>query len=52
MMKKTKKNKALKFASGVQYKVNKDLDKLAGKVLFPEKLEKANRMLKGVKVPS
>ena len=32
-------------------KVNKALDKLAEKVLFPEKLEQANRILKTVGLP-
>ena len=34
---------------GVKLKVNKDLDKLSGKVLFPEKLEQANKILTNVK---
>ena len=32
-------------------KINKALDKLANKVLFPEKLEEANRILKKVGLP-
>lgn len=32
-------------------KINRNLDKLAAKVLFPEKLEEANRMLKKVGLP-
>jgi hypothetical protein len=32
-------------------RVNKELDKYEGKVLFPEKLAKANELLKGVKLP-
>ena len=32
-------------------KINKALDKLAEKVLFPEKLEDANRILKSVGLP-
>ncbi|HTB05538.1 MAG TPA: hypothetical protein VK806_01210 [Bacteroidia bacterium] len=32
-------------------KINRKLDKLAGKVLFPEKVEEANRMLKKVGLP-
>ncbi len=32
-------------------KINKALDKLSGKVLFPEKLEEANRVLKRVGLP-
>lgn len=31
--------------------INKDLDKLAKKVLFPEKLKEANRILKTVGLP-
>ncbi len=32
-------------------RINKKLDKLAKKVLFPEKLEEANRVLKTVGLP-
>lgn len=32
-------------------KINKTLDKLADKILFPEKLEEANRVLKTVGLP-
>ena len=32
-------------------KINKTLDKLATKVLFPDKLEEANRILKTVGLP-
>ena len=32
-------------------KINKTLDKLALKVLFPDKLEEANRILKTVGLP-
>jgi len=32
-------------------KINKALDKLADKVIFPEKLKEANRMLKKVGLP-
>jgi len=32
-------------------KINKSLDKLARKVLFPQKLEEANRLLKTVGLP-
>lgn len=31
--------------------INKNLDTLAGKVLFPDKLEETNRMLKRVGLP-
>lgn len=42
-----KTNKVLKGASalGVKVKRDKSLDKLSGKVLFPEKLEEANKVL-------
>jgi hypothetical protein len=32
-------------------KINKALDKYAGKILFPDKLEDANRVLKKVGLP-
>lgn len=32
-------------------KINSALDKLSGKVLFPDKLEEANRILKTVGLP-
>lgn len=32
-------------------KINKTLDKLSAKVLFPEKLEEANRILKTIGLP-
>jgi len=32
-------------------KINKALDKLSDKILFPEKLEEANRILKKVGLP-
>ena len=32
-------------------KINRSLDKLANKVLFPDKLEEANRILKTVGLP-
>jgi hypothetical protein len=32
-------------------KINKTLDKLSAKVLFPEKLEEANQILKTVGLP-
>ena len=34
---------------GVKVKVNKELDKLSEKVLFPEKLEQANKILSNMK---
>lgn len=49
-MKRTKKIRGAE-AVGVKVKVSKSLDKFSGKVLFPEKLAKANKLLKGVKVP-
>lgn len=51
-MKQAKKNNASAKMQGIQTKVKKGLDKYAAKVLFPEKLAKANKLLKGVKVPS
>jgi hypothetical protein len=35
----------------IKVRVNKDLDKYTHMVLFPEKLAKANKLLKGVKIP-
>lgn len=35
----------------IKVKINKDLDKYANIVLFPEKLALANKLLKGVKLP-
>jgi hypothetical protein len=35
----------------IKVKVNKTLDKYTNVVLFPEKLAKANKLLKGVKIP-
>ena len=32
-------------------KINKALDKLSGKIFFPEKLEEANRVLKNIVLP-
>lgn len=32
-------------------KINKDLEKLKGRVLFPEKLEMAEKLLKKAKLP-
>jgi hypothetical protein len=49
-MKQTKKIKGAE-AVGVKVKISKSLDKFSGKVLFPEKLAKANKLLKGRKVP-
>ncbi|MFI5187703.1 MAG: hypothetical protein ACHQF0_13310 [Chitinophagales bacterium] len=50
-MKQGKKNTTVKQKNGVHTKVKKDLDKYADKILFPEKLSKANKLLKGVKLP-
>jgi hypothetical protein len=33
-------------------RINKNLDKLADKVLFPDKVEEANRLLKKVGLPN
>ena len=48
-----KKKKATKNAAyfGVTFTVDKSLDKLSGKVLFPEKLKQANEMLSKMKMP-
>jgi hypothetical protein len=50
-VKQANKNTSTKKTLGIKIRVNKSLDKYAGKILFPEKLAKANRLLKGVKVP-
>jgi len=46
-----KQKKQLKGAAdfGVRLTVNKELDKLSSKVLFPEKLEQANKILSNMK---
>lgn len=46
-----KTKKALKGAStmGVKVKRDKSLDKFSGKVLFPEKLEEANKIVSKLK---
>lgn len=44
-----KQKKSIKKTSGV--KIDKRLDKLSKKVLFPEKLEKANEMIKKTGLP-
>lgn len=36
-------------ALGVKVKIDKRLDKLSGKVLFPKKLEEANRIILKIK---
>lgn len=43
-MKQTKKIKGAE-AIGVKVKVSKSLDKFSGKVLFPEKLKAANKII-------
>ncbi len=53
-MKQVKKNitiKPTKKTNSIQTRVKKSLDKYADKILFPDKLAKANKLLKGVKVP-
>jgi len=50
-VKQAKKN-TIKKAAGIRTRVKKSLDKYADRVLFPDKLAKANKLLKGVKVPS
>jgi hypothetical protein len=51
-VKQTKKHTASKSKTGIKTRVKKSLDKYANEVLFPEKLAKANKLLKGVKIPS
>jgi hypothetical protein len=46
-----KKDSAVKKTQSVRIRVKKSLDKYADKILFPEKLAKANKLLKGVKLP-
>jgi len=50
-MKQVKKNNTVKQKKAIQTRVKKSLDKYADKILFPEKLSKANKLLKGVKLP-
>lgn len=50
-MKKAKQNIIIKKKSITRSRVKKSLDKYAEQVLFPEKLSKANKLLKGVKIP-
>ena len=49
-----KAKKKLKGAAawGVKVKRDKSLDKLSGKVLFPEKLKKANEVVANLKWPA
>lgn len=51
-MKQVKKFKVLAIKSSIKTRLNKSLDKYANEVLFPKKLAKANKLLKGVKIPS
>jgi hypothetical protein len=48
---KSPKKHTKKIKQKIKVKVNKNLDKYANVVLFPEKLAKANSLLKGVKIP-
>ncbi|MEJ0103973.1 MAG: hypothetical protein WDO19_16035 [Bacteroidota bacterium] len=45
-MKQIKKNTDTKKENGLHVRVKKSLDKYADRVLFPEKLAKANKLLK------
>ncbi len=47
-----KKNKQIKGAEtvGVKVKISKSLDKFSGKVLFPEKLKTANKIISKLKL--
>ena len=49
-MKKGKKNNT-KQIFVIRYRHNKDLDRFEGKSLFPEKVARANKLLKGIKLP-
>jgi hypothetical protein len=49
-VKQTKKNKS-KESFKVSTRVKQGLDKYTNKILFPDKLNKANKLLKGVKLP-
>ena len=51
-MKKQKKLNIKKIITSTKFRVNKDLDKYENVVLFPEKLALANKLLKGVKLPT
>jgi hypothetical protein len=48
-MKKARKLKGAE-AIGMKVKVSKSLEKFSGKVLFPEKLEKANNIISRLKM--
>lgn len=50
-MKKTKEQKEFEKYFFIKTKVNKDLDKYSGQVLFPEKLAEMNEILKRAKLP-
>ena len=50
-MKQVKKKTDAKKTNGLHTRVKKSLDKYADKVLFPGKLAKANKLLKGIKAP-
>ena len=50
-MKQSRKNGAAKRSAGISARVKKGLDKYSGEILFPEKVAKANKLLKGVKLP-
>lgn len=49
-MKKAEKNMA-GSSQNIRTRRKKSLDKYTSEILFPEKLAKANKLLKGVKVP-
>jgi hypothetical protein len=51
-VKQQKKNTPSKKTTAIHVKVKKRLDKYANEVLFPAKLAKANKLLKGIKLPS
>jgi hypothetical protein len=51
-VKQVKKSISVPKKSSIKTRINKSLDKYADEVLFPKKLARANKLLKGVKIPS
>jgi hypothetical protein len=50
-MKKVIKHKSELFGQEITFTVNKNLNKLKGKVLAPKKLADANKLLRNLKTP-
>lgn len=50
-MKQIKENTITKKENRIVITIDKSLDKYSNIVLFPKKLAKANRLLKGIKLP-